>query len=165
MSADACGRDMQSSDSPSPDCHALSTRTESQTAGTRGNSPPLLYHADPTSLPLFADSFCPSADFSAIAAVIEEEEDEQRQRETLRREETKLRRTHRTQRRQAAQPYSREAARTPAKKASKPTPIQPPLTPALQLPASTAESEQAETLTAGEAALFLHMWRIDRQAD
>ena len=136
-----------------------------------------------SSLPLFADSFCSSADFSAVAALLEEEEDEQRDRERAVRDEAKLRRRrqrmevdpstaapastarlHRSQRRQAAQPYSRPVAvgqqRSGSSKRSKPTRIQPPV--ASQLGAG---SERAGTLTAAETALFMQMWHINAQDD
>lgn len=170
---------------------------------TASSFSPSAVNATPASLPLFADSFTPSADFSAIAALIEEEEDEQRNRERAARDEAKLRRRqqrmdveadaeaeaevnhstaapasttrlHRSQRRQAAQPYSRATtlgrqSSRKNRKASKPTPIQPPTTPLAELDQQalrkSESGKQSETLTAAETALFMQMWRINGPAD
>ena len=189
---------MQTNHDASLACDADANHGSPETADTQLSAAPRVLSANVStpssaSLPLFADTFCASADFSAIAALIEEEEDEQRIREQAARDEAKLRRRvqrmevdgeaevnrssaapasttrlHRSQRRQAADPYSNRAkTRTQqssrGKKASKPTPIRPMAAHTPSQPIS--KSGQADTLTAAETALFMQMWHIGQQAD
>ena len=142
--------------SPSLDAEVRASRNDSAPTTSPPFASPssLPTPAGVTNLPLFADSFSPSADFSAIAALLEEEEDEQHIRERAARDEAKLRRRqqrmdveaeaeaeaesttapssstrlHRAERRAAAQPYGRAAVTPRGKrrgKSSKPKPIQP----------------------------------------
>ena len=136
-----------------------------------------------SSLPLFADSFRSTADFSALAALIEEEDDEQRDRERAARDEGALKRKgkrmevdatagaaelpssapasttrlHRGQRQQAAHPYSRAATRS--QKLRRPTPIQP----RAEHSSERRDDEAGKALTAAETTLFMRMWKLDAQ--
>ena len=138
-----------------------------------------------SSLPLFADSFSSTADFSALAALIDEEDEEQRDRERAARDEGKLRRRqqqrmavdgagaeqptasapasitrlHRGQRQQAAHPYSRAA--TGSRKARRPAPIQP----RTEHSPRRRSNDAAKALTAAETTLFMRMWKLDAQVD